>query len=65
MIPEALEQYVEGGRVSHRWCMCIVGHGYGGLGAGRDGNGGRYAYRTKLSGLATCREELQHIQSVR
>ena len=27
---------VEGGRVSHSWCMCVVGHGYGGLSGGRD-----------------------------
>ena len=35
MISEALELYVEGGRVSHIWCMCVVGNGIGGLiGAG-------------------------------
>ena len=34
MISEALEIRVEGGRVSHSWCMCVVGHGYGGLGGG-------------------------------
>ena len=24
MISEALELRVEGGRVSHKWCMCVV-----------------------------------------
>ena len=28
MISEALEFCVEGGRVSHSWCMCVVSHGY-------------------------------------
>ena len=28
---------MEGGRVSHSWCMGVVSHGYGGLGGGRDG----------------------------
>ena len=37
MISEALELHVEGGRVSHSWCICAVSHGYGGLGGGRDG----------------------------
>ena len=32
MISESLELCVDGGRVSHCWCMCVVGHGYGGLG---------------------------------
>ena len=32
MISEALELYIEGGRVSHSWCMCVVDNGYGGLG---------------------------------
>ena len=32
MIDEALELYVLGGRVSHSWCMCVVGHDRGGLG---------------------------------
>ena len=41
MISETLELHVEGGRVSHSWCMCVVGHGCGGLGVGRGGGGGR------------------------
>ena len=56
MISEALELYVEGGLVSHSWCVSVVGHGYGGLGAGRDGCGGWYACGTKSGGLVTCRE---------
>ena len=32
MVTEALEQCVEVGRVSHRWCVSIIGHGYGGAG---------------------------------
>ena len=36
MISEALELYVEGGRVSHSWCMCIIGHSYDGLVACRE-----------------------------
>ena len=31
---------VEGGQVNHNWCMCVVSHGYGGLGGGRDGVSG-------------------------
>ena len=26
---------MEGGRVSHSWCMCVVSHGYVGFGGGR------------------------------
>ena len=37
MISEELELRMKRGRVSHSWCMCVVGHGYGGLGGGRDG----------------------------
>ena len=40
MISEALEQRVEGGRVSHSWCMCVVSHGYDGVGGSTDGGGG-------------------------
>ena len=43
MISEALVLRVEGGRVTHSWCMCVVSHCYGGLGIGRDGVGGWYA----------------------
>ena len=28
-------------------CACVVSHGYGGLGCGRDGGSGLYACRTK------------------
>ena len=37
MMSEALKLQVEGGRVSHSWCTCVVGRGYGGLSGGRDG----------------------------
>ena len=40
MISEALELYVEGERVSHSWCMCVVDHCNGMLGGDRDGGGG-------------------------
>ena len=33
--------------------MCVVGHGYGGLGGGRDGGGGWYACGTK-TGWVVC-----------
>ena len=39
MISETLELRVEGGRVNHSCCMCVDGHGYGGLGGGRNGGG--------------------------
>ena len=32
MISEALELSVKGGRYSHIWCVCVVGHGNGGMG---------------------------------
>ena len=47
MIAEALELYVEDGRVSHTWCICVVYHGYSRLDGGRDGGGGWYACGTK------------------
>ena len=53
---EALELYVEGGRVSHSCCMCVIGHGYGRLGGGRDGGSGWYACGTMPEGLVACRE---------
>ena len=34
---------MEGGRGCHSWRKCVVVHGLGGLGGGRDGGGGRYA----------------------
>ena len=39
MFSEALELYVEGGLVSHSWCMCVVCHSYSGLDGGRNGGG--------------------------
>ena len=48
---EALALCVEGGRVSHSWCMCVVNHGYGG---GRD-RGGWYVCGAKPRGLVACR----------
>ena len=38
------ELCVEGRQVSHSWYMCVVGHGYGGLGGGRDGDGMHTGY---------------------
>ena len=32
MISEALQLRVKSEQVSHSWCMCVVSHGYGGLG---------------------------------
>ena len=43
MISEALELYMEGERASYSWCVCVVRHGYGGLGEGMNGGGGWYA----------------------
>ena len=34
---QALELCVECGHVNHRWCVCVVSHGYGGLSWDRDG----------------------------
>ena len=50
MISEALELSVEDVRVGHRLCMCVFGHGYGGLGGGRDGDDGWSACGTKSEG---------------
>ena len=50
MISEALELYVEGGRVSHSWCMWAVGTVNGRLGEGRDGGGEWYACGPKPRG---------------
>ena len=41
---KSLELGVEGGRVSHSLCMCIVSHVYGRFDGGRDGGGGWYAF---------------------
>ena len=48
MITEALELYMEGGRVSYSWCVCLVGHRYGGMGGGRNGAGGYHACGRKI-----------------
>ena len=56
---------MEGGRVSHTYCMCIVSHGHGGVGGGRDGGSGRYACGTKSRGLVVCREVPGNIRSER
>ena len=56
VISEAMELHVEGGRVSHSWCMCVVRQEYGGLGEGRNGGFGSYACGTKPRGLVACRE---------
>ena len=63
MISEALELRVEGGRVSHSWCMCVVSDSYGRLGGGRDGGGGWHACGTKPRGLVASRQMQEHIQS--
>ena len=67
MISEALELYVEEGRVSDSSCMCVDGHGNCGLGGCRDGGGGWYACRTKPKpkGLVACREMPEHFPSAR
>ena len=65
MISEAPLLYVEGGRVSHSWCMGVVTHGYGVLGGGSDGVGGWYACGTKLVGGVACRERPEHFPSAR
>ena len=65
MISESLELRVEGGTVGHSWCMCVVSHGYGGLGGGMDGGGGWYACRTMPRGLVACQKMPEHFLSVR
>ena len=65
MVSEALELYVNGGRVSHSWCMCVVGHVYGCLGVGWDGGGGWYACETKPVGLVVRRVMLEHFLSAK
>ena len=56
---------MEGGQVSHRWCMCVISHGYGGFGAYMDGDVGWYACRTKPCELVACQEMLEHFLSAR
>ena len=42
---------MEGGRVNHRWCMCVVSHDCSGLGEDRDEDGSWYVCRMKPKGL--------------
>ena len=42
---------MEGGRVSHSWCMSVASHGISGLSGGRDGGGRWYECRTKPGGV--------------
>ena len=65
MISESLELCVEGRQVSHSWCMCVISHGYGGLGGGWNGGSGRFACGTKSRGLVSCREMPEHFPSAR
>ena len=44
--------------------MCVVGHGYGGLGGDMDGGGGWYACGTS-QGVVACREMTVHFQRAR
>ena len=50
--------------VNHSWCMCVVGHGYGGFGGCTNGGGEWYACGKKL-GNVTCLEMPEHIPSAR
>ena len=59
---EALELYAEGGLVNHSWCICVVSHGYDGLGGGIDGGVERYACGTKLGVWSHVRDDGALIQ---
>ena len=50
MLSEVLELRVEGGKVSHSWCMRVVSHGYGRQGGKRGEGGGSHACGTKPGG---------------
>ena len=65
MISDALELRMEGGRVSHSWYLCVVSHGNGGLGWGKNGGSGCYVCGTKPGGLVACREMTEHFPSAR
>ena len=65
MVSEARELRVEGGRVSHIWCKCVLSQGYDGLGGGRNGGGGWHVCWTKPWGLVACRETTYHYLSAR
>ena len=43
--------------------MCIISHGYDGLGGGWDGDGGWYECGMKPGGLVACREMSDHLPS--
>ena len=58
MISAALELYVGVGRVGHNWCMCVAGHGYGGLDMDWDEGVGWYS-----CGLVACREMPGHLSA--
>ena len=47
---EGPELCAEGGPVNHSWCVGVSSHGYGGLGGGRDWDGGWYACVRKPRG---------------
>ena len=55
MISEELEFCMEGGQVSHSWCMCVVIAMVAWVGGG-GGGGGWHAFVTKPRGLVACRE---------
>ena len=65
MMSEALELRVEGGRVNHSWCMCVVSHGYGGLSGDKDGGGGWYVCGTKPMVLLACGVMSEHFPCAR
>ena len=61
VISEALEQRVEGRRVSYSWCVCVVSHGYGVLGAGINGvvDAGQNKGLGRMSGDSGAHTECQ------
>ena len=65
MISEALELRMEGGQLSHSWCMCAVSYGYGGFGGDMDGGGGWYACSTKSGGVGDMLGDVKHFLSTR
>ena len=56
MISETLELCVEGEQVSYSWFVCVAGHGYGGLGGGRDRCRGWYVC-DKAQGIGRMSED--------
>ena len=51
MISEELELRVKVERVSYSWCIFVVSHGYGGVGGGRNGGGGRFVCGSQSWGI--------------